>query len=510
MSARDDGFEPQPAGLWLLLLLQIGLVLVWVGVEVAMLAQREMYRHILVSDVRVIETARLLFGCTASLIGGVLADRVMSPLKVLIAGLMLALLGTGTMFLSGRSPALLVGGMVVATVGSWLAQPCLLAQLGELYRQGDPRRDSGFTWLEVAVHGARVIGFPVLFLTSGGVEATEGGLAVVVVLLLLLLIAVAVGHRALPAVGYVAGDEDAPRAQLGRRDGLQVGACVVVVGLATLGLGLLLVAARVLDLSAEGSVRTMRPLMLVFTIVLGVVIVVSGRPTRAAAGRPLQRVEGERLLVLLPLLLVVLVSVVESQARSAWEGALLTSGSTMAQFSTVSSAVWLGAGVALALLWRRLDGSSRRPSGVVKMALGALCVGLAAAVFVGVGAPGGEGAVGIATVSAALGAVGLMLVLPIGRAMVTKLAPPRQLATCLGAWGTLPLVVSALMTVHLDGVAAMVDARRAVGGRFALALLVGGVALLRGLPVLRRGMHGAEEPPAARETGFVYRGNLGA
>lgn len=75
-------------------------------------------------------------------LGGLIADRYLGyRLAVLIGGLLLS----GGYFLLGvRTETALYGGLVLVCLGNGLFKPNITAMVGNLYRPGDPKRDSGF------------------------------------------------------------------------------------------------------------------------------------------------------------------------------------------------------------------------------------------------------------------------------------------------------------------------------------------------------------------------------
>ncbi len=79
----------------------------------------------------------------AALPGGMIADRWLgAPLAVLLGGIVIAF-GHFSMVFTSMTAFYL--GMILITVGTGLLKPNISAMVGSLYRENDPRRDSGFS-----------------------------------------------------------------------------------------------------------------------------------------------------------------------------------------------------------------------------------------------------------------------------------------------------------------------------------------------------------------------------
>lgn len=79
----------------------------------------------------------------SSLPGGLIADRVLGARwAVLLGGIVIAL---GHFTIAFPSLATFYGGMALIIVGTGLLKPNISSMLGMLYKEGDPRRDGGFS-----------------------------------------------------------------------------------------------------------------------------------------------------------------------------------------------------------------------------------------------------------------------------------------------------------------------------------------------------------------------------
>src|SRR5215813_6067830 len=98
--------------------------------------------------------------------GGRLADHLLGArLAVLIGGIMIAC-GHFTMVFQGLNTFYL--GMVLIACGTGLLKPNISAMVGGLYRENDPRRDSGFSLFYMGINlGSVLAGFAVGYLAKG-------------------------------------------------------------------------------------------------------------------------------------------------------------------------------------------------------------------------------------------------------------------------------------------------------------------------------------------------------
>ncbi len=93
--------------------------------------------------------AAALFGCysalilAAPLLGGWLGDRLIGPRRALVIGGVL--IATGHFILLAPGIELFWSGLLVIAAGTGLLKPNISTVLGSLYKDGDPRRDGGFS-----------------------------------------------------------------------------------------------------------------------------------------------------------------------------------------------------------------------------------------------------------------------------------------------------------------------------------------------------------------------------
>src|SRR6266850_2736490 len=98
--------------------------------------------------------------------GGLIADHLLGArLAVLFGGIIIAC-GHFTMIFHGMNTFYL--GMVLIAVGTGLLKPNISAMVGGLYRENDPRRDSGFSIFYMSINiGALLAPLSVGYLAQG-------------------------------------------------------------------------------------------------------------------------------------------------------------------------------------------------------------------------------------------------------------------------------------------------------------------------------------------------------
>ncbi|HVE77247.1 MAG TPA: peptide MFS transporter, partial [Gemmatimonadaceae bacterium] len=77
------------------------------------------------------------------LIGGYLADRLLGTRRSLVIGALVIALGH--FLLALQSMTMFYAGLACVIVGTGFFKPNVSTMVGQIYREGDPRRDAGFT-----------------------------------------------------------------------------------------------------------------------------------------------------------------------------------------------------------------------------------------------------------------------------------------------------------------------------------------------------------------------------
>jgi len=92
----------------------------------------------------------------AAILGGIIADRYLGAYHaVLLGGIVIAL---GHFTLAFESIGFFYAGLVLIVVGTGLLKPNVSTLVGALYREGDPRRDAGFSIFYMGINLGALLG----------------------------------------------------------------------------------------------------------------------------------------------------------------------------------------------------------------------------------------------------------------------------------------------------------------------------------------------------------------
>ena len=108
------------------------------------------------------QTATAIYGIYTAFVylvalpGGWIADRLWGARRAIFVGGVIIMCGHFVLALPGT--AAFFGGLMLVVLGTGLLKPNVSAVVGELYAQGDPRRDSGFTVFYMGINIGAVLG----------------------------------------------------------------------------------------------------------------------------------------------------------------------------------------------------------------------------------------------------------------------------------------------------------------------------------------------------------------
>lgn len=370
----------------------------------------------------------------STVVGGWAADRLLGQRRAVVIGGTVMMLGQFLCALK-QEPLLYTGGALLIA-GNGLFKANISTMVGQLYRTGDPRRDSGFTIFYVGINLGAAVG-PFLCGTpaekvdwSLGFAAAGLGMAVGVLTFVFL------NRRLLgPEVGAAPSQRNGasgprPHAILTREERDRI--------------------------------------VVIFVLTFFVSIFWAGYEQGGGLMNLFTNRSTDRVLL-------------GYEIPTTW-------------FQAVNSAFIFMLAPVFALLWPRLAKSGREPSTGRKMALGlfALAVGF---VLLYLAARRAEvvGRAGMLWMVGAYGfqTIGELMLSPVGLSMVTKLAPPRYASALMGVWflsnaagNKLAGSLGALAEGHGDA---------AVFRGIALGSAVAGLVLYALAPLLHRMTHGAED-----------------
>lgn len=327
--------------------------------------------------------------------GGILADKIIGSRKSVTIGGIFIILGLATLSIDNTMGPF-VGGLLLIAIGNGFFKPTVVSMIGELYEQGDPRRDNAFTlYYQLFNIGAWVA--PLL-------------------------------------CGYVA-------IQYGYLAGFSVAAAAVFVSMLTYWIFAPSVLKGVGKQKKKESLSAVEKqakmpltkeekdrIRVIFILLFFVTFFWTGFE-QAGSSMTLfteEKIDKNLLGWLVP---------------TSW-------------FQSVNPFLVSTLGFAITALWLRLHKIGKNPSTPVKMGLGMIFLGLGFIVMLG--AVQQAGATGLqACMSWIVGAyflqtIGELMLSPIGLSMITKLAPPSMVSMFMGIW-FLPTFLAHLMGGFIAG-----------------------------------------------------------
>lgn len=374
--------------------------------------------------------AAALFGCYSALIfatplmGGWIGDRLLGPRRTLVIGAVVIATGHFVLLIPGAG--WFWTGLLLVAMGTGLLKPNISAVLADLYTDGDPRRDGGFSFfymgINIGAFFAPLICGYIAMQVSWRLAFSVAGFGMV-----LGLIQYAWGRRRLGSAG-VAVPKPADVGQLQR--------ILALAGASVAGIALLFWAVTS-TLGFSASVVT----ALVTFLVIVVSILAFSRLLTRPGFTPLEKANLRGFLVLF--ITSAIYFVLSSQAGSTInEFTQQWIRRTVGSFEMPSS--WLlslnpvlvvAFAPLFALMWTKL--AQRAPSTPLKLALSLIGVGLS---FLIIAVPGFSADQGQSSALMWVLATFLvltwaeLLIVPIALSTTTKLAPPGLAAQLLGLW----------------------------------------------------------------------------
>ncbi|MGP4014304.1 peptide MFS transporter [Saccharopolyspora sp. 5N708] len=362
----------------------------------------------------------------SGVLGGWIADRLLGSRRSILHGAILILLGHVCLSLPGGGVGALYGSIVLIVLGTGMLKPNISKVVGDLYDEGDNRRDAGFSLFYMGINlGAFVAPFAVSGMRSiGGYHA---GFAVAAIGMALGIAWYVLGGRRLGGAGSAPGNPLTPaeRSRLWPRLG---------------GLLLVLVAAVVL-LAVTGL------LTIEFVInaisVLGVVLSV-GYFTVMLRSRKTSAVERSRLRAYIPLFVAAVLFWIILEQGSVILARFADQRTDLDAFGvTIDPALFQSIGpVAIVILapvfawiWTKLG--PRQPSTPRKLAAGLVFAGLSYLIMALPGLLGGTDALASPlwlVVSLVVVTAGELCLSPVGLSATTKLAPAAFGAQMMSLW----------------------------------------------------------------------------
>jgi proton-dependent oligopeptide transporter, POT family len=425
------------------------------------------------------------------LIGGWLADKIFGARRaVLIGGIIIA---CGHYSMAINTLPNFYGGLILIACGTGLLKPNISAMVGQLYSEGDQRRDAGFSIFYMGINlGAFlspiVVGFLAQadwsrkFIASLGFDpnsAWHWGFGAAGVGMTLGLVQYVIGRDRLKDVG----GKPAPKATIAMGDqAAPAKADILTIVLAVLG--------GVIG-AALGLHYGEAPISALFPAVVGFFAGYLAGTTRLLAGNELRSV----LVIFILFVFSILFWMTYEQAGSSLtlfadrltRTTILGWQYPSSWFQSVPAIFVIILAPVLGALWQWLG--SRQPSSPGKFVIGLFFAGIAFVVITIAAASSGGGRVSPMWLVSVyfLQTIGELCLSPIGLSTVTKLSPPRMVGLMLGVW-----FLSISIGSYIAGLATRLFEGNDVGvltrafGTFAGITLLGAVVLAILTPFIKR------------------------
>ena len=355
------------------------------------------------------------------LIGGYLADRYIGTRNALVIGG--AIIAAGHFVLAFSGMVAFYSGLALVIIGTGFFKPNVSTMVGQLYAQGDVRRDTGFTIFYMGINTGAFLA-PFVCSTLGERVGWHYGFAAAGVGMVLGLIGyVALRDKYLPGIGIApvkgaaaaaARAADSPSRPwhgiAGGAAGLAIAALVSSGNWVALLMGSVIGAAlgtAVLGTTGEERKRVIALFIVVFFVVMfWAAFEQAGSSMNLFADRHTDRMIGSFLM------------------PTGW-------------FQSVNSMFLLIFAAVFAGLWQRLSAKGWEPPTALKMVIGLFLLGLGFVALVAGGALV-DGGAKVSPVFLLLAYLfhtwGELCVSPVGLSYVTKVAPVRFASLLMGVW----------------------------------------------------------------------------
>jgi POT family proton-dependent oligopeptide transporter len=358
-----------------------------------------------------------------SLPGGWIADRFIGQRRaVLYGGILIA---AGQFLLATPGMAFFYAGLATLVMGTGLLKPNVSTIVGQLYEQGDARRDAGFSIFYIGINLGAFLA-PLICGYAGQEINWRLGFAIAGVGMLVGLVQYQLGGKHLGEAGLHPVPPANEKERVKQRRQLWITA-TVITGV------LVLIASGAFTVQSFANVLGVT-LLLTFFIVFGFLF-------SAGDWTPLER---NRLIVIALLVIAATLfwssfeqagSTLNLFAERSTNNRLFGFEYPASFFQSLNSFYIFGLAPVFAWLWVKLG--DRNPSPPWKFSLGLVFVGLGFALLV----PAAQQALGGAKVSPMwlfgtyfLHTVGELLLSPVGLSAITKLAPTRVAGFMMGVW----------------------------------------------------------------------------
>ncbi|MGN6513493.1 MAG: peptide MFS transporter [Lysobacteraceae bacterium] len=418
-----------------------------------------------------------------AIFGGYVADRVIGYQRSILLGAVVSAVGYFTIMVPNQSLFLL--GLATIIVGNGLFKPNISAQVGQLYAQGDERRDSGFTIFYMGINAGAFVAPIITGLLAewAGIPGMPAYKAVFLAAGIGMLVSTVwfwFGRRQLQGIGRPPAGAGGKGRVLAVLAGVIVAIPVVyflmsidasIVAWILAALFVVLCVMVLVEGLREGSVSRDRSLAMLIIFVFNVLFWCFFEQAGSSFNFLAQNIV--------------------DRDFGGWEF-------QVGWFQSVNPIAILALAPVFAWLWIRLGRAN--PSIPRKFGLGLILNGLAflLLMFSLSSLVDGAGKIPFWTLFLVyvIQTAGELCLSPIGLSMVTKLAPLRVVGLAMGGWFLSTAIgnsLSGIFASHVSGEGGMTVASAHAGYTFGFwALLGAGVLLFLIAPLIQKLMHGVK------------------
>ncbi len=409
------------------------------------------------------------------LIGGYLADRVIGTRRSLVIGAIVIAAGHFTLALQGDIAFYTGLGLII--IGTGFFKSNVSTQVGQIYAEGDTRRDAGFTIFYVGINTGAFLG-PIVcgYLAESPNWGWHYGFAAAGVGMVLGLITYLWGREkylpgiGLPHFGVVAANTNAETIASNPMHGIGgaiVGGVIGYLGSGgVLGVAMGAVIGGALGIAVLGSQGEERRRVFAIFIVAFFVVFFWAAYEQAGSSMNLFADRNTDLTL----------------------GGLTSKPIPASWFQSVNPFYILVFSPVFAWLWTRLGKRGMEPSTAMKMVIGLFLVG-AGFLFMVFGAKGADQGLRVSWVWLCAAylchTLGELCISPIGLSYVTKVAPARFASLMMGVW----FLSNAAANELAGNIAAMVDTIHPLTKFytiFVISSFAAALAMLLCVPLLKR------------------------
>ncbi len=353
------------------------------------------------------------------MIGGMLADKILGFRKsIMLGGILMAL---GHFFLTFELPVFFYGSLALLIVGNGFFKPNISSFVGDLYKEGDTRRDAGFTIFYMGIN----IGGAVAPLLCAWVAELYGWHFGFVLAGIGMLLGLLVFKRGLTKEVFEdKGNIPDEAIYYSQKMGVKTGNWVTIGAFLSVPIFALIIYLYQFEH------------YLVWVISLFLVVYV------ASILKKVTKQERDKLLVAVYFtILYTLFSAIFEQAGSSLtlfaDRNVNLVGMNAAQTNSINSGFIILLAIPFSVLWTYLGTINKNPNSVIKFGIGLVLLGAGFVIF-GMSAYQVDELAKIPMIYLILGylvlTIGELFLSPIGLSKITELSPLKYLAFIMGVW----------------------------------------------------------------------------